>query len=402
MMRNKKPWIICQLGAREHYSIARALHGRQILYGLITDTWVKPGSMLSIGPVKRLRQRYHPELDDAHVIAWPWEAALRSMIQWRSKSLWEQITERNEWFAQKALHALKHIPLKGNEEPVIFSFSYTARSVFEYAKHRGWRTILGQIDCGEKHWQILRQLERESSGPTNQFEEPPASYWQYWREELKLADEIIANSSWAARALAEESVPPDKIHVIPLAYKPPPESYGFQRAYPAEFSNERPLRVLFLGAVNRGKGAWELQEAANQMQGAPVQFTLVGQELMEIPVACRALPSIRWVGAVPRDEVAGYYRDADVFLFPSHSDGFGLTQLEAQAWKLPVIASRCCGEVVTDRINGLLLPEVSCENVSGAIRECLGNPAMLAAFASNSVPMEDYGIDALGSRLTSL
>ncbi len=57
--------------------------------------------------------------------------------------------------------------------------------------------------------------------------------------------------------------------------------------------------------------------------------------------------------------VESYYRDADVFILPTLSDGFGLTQLEAQAWKLPVIASRYCGEVVRDGFNGVVIEEVT-------------------------------------------
>jgi glycosyltransferase involved in cell wall biosynthesis len=68
---------------------------------------------------------------------------------------------------------------------------------------------------------------------------------------------------------------------------------------------------------------------------------------------------VRWIGSVPREDAARFYRDADVFLFPTFSDGFGLTQLEAQAWKLPVIATKFCGDVVEDGKNGYLLPEIT-------------------------------------------
>ena len=40
-------WICCQLGAREHYAVPRALHQRSSLDYLITDTWVRPDSLAS-------------------------------------------------------------------------------------------------------------------------------------------------------------------------------------------------------------------------------------------------------------------------------------------------------------------------------------------------------------------
>ena len=40
-------WICCQLGAREHYAIPRALSRLGTLDWLITDAWVPPSSILA-------------------------------------------------------------------------------------------------------------------------------------------------------------------------------------------------------------------------------------------------------------------------------------------------------------------------------------------------------------------
>jgi glycosyltransferase involved in cell wall biosynthesis len=49
-------------------------------------------------------------------------------------------------------------------------------------------------------------------------------------------------------------------------------------------------------------------------------------------------PRICWAGAQPPDEIARFYRVADVFVFPSLTDTFGLVMLEALACGLPVAA----------------------------------------------------------------
>ena len=49
-------------------------------------------------------------------------------------------------------------------------------------------------------------------------------------------------------------------------------------------------------------------------------------------------PHIRWAGAQPPDALARYYRAADVFVFPSRTDTFGLVMLEALACGVPVAA----------------------------------------------------------------
>lgn len=48
-----------------------------------------------------------------------------------------------------------------------------------------------------------------------------------------------------------------------------------------------------------------------------------------------------WVGGVPLEETVHFYRAADVFVYPSHNETFGLTILEAMACGCPVVTSNC-------------------------------------------------------------
>lgn len=47
---------------------------------------------------------------------------------------------------------------------------------------------------------------------------------------------------------------------------------------------------------------------------------------------------VRWLGVLPRDELARVYASADVFSFPSRNETFGLVMLEAMACGTPVAA----------------------------------------------------------------
>ncbi len=49
-------------------------------------------------------------------------------------------------------------------------------------------------------------------------------------------------------------------------------------------------------------------------------------------------PQVRWLGVLPREELARLYASADVFVFPSRADTFGLVMLEAMATGTPVAA----------------------------------------------------------------
>src|SRR4030095_4050895 len=163
--------------------------------------------------------------------------------------------------------------------------------------------------------------------------------------------------------------PAEKISIIPLAYETPgvrgQKSAAFAEApaarevrearlYPDRFTHERPLRVLFLGLVNLRKGVARLLEAARILRDEPVEFWMVGPVEIANASTITSAGQLKWFGPVTRNQAAGFYRNADLFILPTLSDGFAITQLEAQAHGLPVIASRRCGEVVHDGINGIV------------------------------------------------
>jgi 1,2-diacylglycerol 3-alpha-glucosyltransferase/glucuronosyltransferase len=67
-------------------------------------------------------------------------------------------------------------------------------------------------------------------------------------------------------------------------------------------------------------------------------------------------PDVHWLGGQPHDSLARYYRAADVFVFPSRTDTFGLVMLEAMACGCPVAAYPVTGpiDVVTPGVSGVL------------------------------------------------
>jgi len=75
----------------------------------------------------------------------------------------------------------------------------------------------------------------------------------------------------------------------------------------------------------------------------------------------RKYPDVRFLGNKPHDALPAYYNCADVFVFPSRTDTFGLVMIEAMACGVPVAAYPVEGpiDVVADGRSGILDQDLS-------------------------------------------
>lgn len=100
----------------------------------------------------------------------------------------------------------------------------------------------------------------------------------------------------------------------------------------------------------------------------------------------RRFPEVRWLGLLERPELAKVYAAADLFVFPSHADTFGLVMVEAMATGTPVAAYPVDGplEVLGRRAD-------SGRSLGGAMHEDLQQ----ACFAALAVPRHEARTRAL-------
>jgi len=389
-MTNQQTWVVSQLGAREHYGVARALASQGALGALVTEAWAPPGSFWSrVAP--RMAQRFHFELAQLPVGAWTGQAVIfEAMARGRGLAGWKLMIERNRWFQRRAVAALERLAPRlenyGNSgiKPTLFSYSYAALVQFRWAKARGWRTVLGQIDPGPLDNALMLQLQSQHWADEKAALPEAEEYLHGWRDECNLADQIVVNSEWSRQSLLAAGAAEEKLRVVPLAFAPTPKkSAGVVRRYPSRFDDTRPLRVLYLGNLNFRKGVLEVFDAIRRLVAMPCEFWFVGLRQIDVPAEIEARSNVRLIGPVARGSVADWYAAADVFIFPTHSDGFGLTQLEALSYGLPVIASRNCGDVIQDDVNGLLLEKVCGKDIADKIMYFLENPNALKLMALN-------------------
>jgi phosphatidylinositol alpha-mannosyltransferase len=161
--------------------------------------------------------------------------------------------------------------------------------------------------------------------------------------------------------------------------------FGCSDVRPMEEYQDGYLNVLFVGRLEKRKGLPYLIEALPQVQrDVPnVRLMVVGayDEAEQTPFLLQAhslgLNHVHFVGRVTEEELARYYRTADVFCAPNTGmESFGLVLLEAMASGIPIVASDIEGyhEVVDDGVQGVLVrpedPEaLACERAFKRWRE---------------------------------
>jgi glycosyltransferase involved in cell wall biosynthesis len=288
---------------------------------------------------------------------------------------------RISWFGKWCAKQLESL-----DGATVFSYSYNAQWPFEAARKKGMRCVLDLIDLAWMEEDITRRAaENYLALDLGQTIDAPKEYWDGLQREIEMADKIVVNSDWSRKNWIEAGVDATKLLEVPLVY----ESSGSieHGARSMEQDPNSRLQALFLGSVILRKGVGQLFDAIRMLKNEAVDFTFAGPIGVKIPDEISSMPNVRFHGPVDKATAERLYRDSDVFLFPTLSDGFGLTQLEALGHGLPVIASTHCGQVVQNRVSGLVLPEVTPASIADAVVSLLRDEALLAELKSNaSVP----------------
>ncbi|MGN0036610.1 MAG: glycosyltransferase family 4 protein [Bacteroidaceae bacterium] len=131
---------------------------------------------------------------------------------------------------------------------------------------------------------------------------------------------------------------------------------------PSDGSGRCPnLTFLFSGVVSERKGVTHLLEAwRTHVKDYPDDRLLIvgdGNQLAMCKSLCEEMPTVRFVGRVPYDEMPRYYAMADVYVLPTIEDNWSLVVPEAMACGLPVATSiynGCYPELVQEGVNGFV------------------------------------------------
>jgi len=162
-----------------------------------------------------------------------------------------------------------------------------------------------------------------------------------------------------------------------------------EKYYPKLKNEERPYKIIFCAnPLRKEKGIYELLHAIPLIVKAhqDIEFIIIGggeilHELTEESKRLNICEHIRFAGYISTEEKINIFQSSHILIFPSYTEGFPSTILEAMAAGLPIVATPVGGiaDALRDGENGYIInsmPPKPNEIASKTIR-LLKNPELV-------------------------
>jgi glycosyltransferase involved in cell wall biosynthesis len=203
---------------------------------------------------------------------------------------------------------------------------------------------------------------------------------------LKTSDKIIVISHNTKKDLMNRfKIPENKIKVIYLAanenYKPLNENeiIKIKQKYNLNYSF-----ILYVGGLAPNKNVERLIKAYYKLKKLDIKHKLIitgvkryrYKSIFETIEKLNLQKDVIFTGYVPDEDLPALYNAADLFVYPSLYEGFGLPPLEAMACGTPVITSNTSSlpEVVGDA--GIMVNPYDVDELANKMYEVLTNEGL--------------------------
>lgn len=216
-------------------------------------------------------------------------------------------------------------------------------------------------------------------------------------------DRVVAITNWYRQVLLANGIDEQKISFI---------SQGLPLATTAEplknKSAHQPLRLLFLGRINKFKGLHLLLEALTDIDQSVVELSVYGNSDNEayenaLRASTAEQPNIYWKGKLQQADVVTTMQAHDVLcLCSTFSEMSPLVIQEAFAAGIPVLASEVYGnaEQVKHEVNGLLFKFNDVRSLKEQLKRLLQEKALYKKLQSGvKGPMQ---FEEVGKRYVEL
>ncbi|MEA5592812.1 glycosyltransferase family 4 protein [Rivularia sp. UHCC 0363] len=309
------------------------------------------------------------------------------------KDIWEKLPViRNNWSLQVSLRTRKHIQAAMKLQTLDALYFHTqSLGLFSIPLMHRIPTIvstdatplnLDSIAAGYNHKVGDRYLIERGK-----------FHWN--KSTYNAAAAIITFCEWAKKSLiADYGIPAEKVTVIPPGVDL--RKWHFTPKEKLHSTATNPLRLLFVGGDFARKGGYTLLEAFRNGLDQDCTLDIVTKDInlkqelsgTQIRVHCDLNANSQALRQL--------YEQADIFVFPTEADCFGIVVSEAMAAGLPVITTDVgpLREQVEHKVNGLIVPPSDVSALKNAVQTLKNDPAKMTAMGAVSRQIAEKRFDA--------
>mgnify|MGYP002737528215 CR=1 FL=1 len=392
-----------QRGARRRYAVPRILEGLGMLHQVVTDAHststlgslakIAAATPFSPSSVHRLSARQLTEkVPSSKVTAidsWLWH-------DWRLRPLKNKNLAR--WFEERdriwSTLVLPQLRFEGAN--ILYSMGDENLRVLREARRRGIRTIVDAF-ISPYSMVISRDEKLRLNIPPAPYEHAHEAFESHYRSIYQECDVVLCPSHWVAEGITQldNSLAP-KLVICP---------YGTSIAPAKEIRDPIPRRVFWAGADWLRKGLHKLAGAADLLSKShpDYEFRAAGVTDPEVTSMPR-FSGINFLGKLNHSRMREEFLKADVFVFPSLSEGMAGVVVEALACECPVIATKASGVDLIEQLGcGRLLDSSTPETLAHHIRSiCEDRPKIEQMNLATRAASEFFGMEEWSHRLQEL
>jgi phosphatidylinositol alpha-1,6-mannosyltransferase len=334
----------------------------------------------------------------------------RALLQHFAKVPWLEIDlvtsalgrlEEEEPFAER-IHILKvpvnnrNIHHSSNRELLTYAARALARSQREHRTRRydfcfAWSAVpAGGVALVLRRLTGLRYLVRVCGPDIPGFERRYRTLYPILSPVIRAiwhgSETVVAKCSGEADMIRAVD------HTVPISLVP--NGVDLEAFRPGDgIPDDGPLRLLCVGRLIERKGQHHLIEAVKRLTDSGIDVTLelvgTGDALTANQVQVQALgiaDRVRFVGYVPREQVAEHCAAAHVFVLPSYNEGMSVATLEAMAAGLPVVVTRTGGtaDLVEEEVNGLTFEWADVDTLTAHLRRLAADRLLARRMGASS------------------
>lgn len=335
--------VALQFGARRRYAVPHMLHAAGYLQQFITDAHSQ--SLLGkcshlFSRLPRLRtsaqrlqaRRLVNDSFPSHLVT--------SFDRWvlhEAKLNRYRNTDVSKWLSarDRAWHSMARRAINFRECNLIYSMSGENLLLLQEAKSHGIKVVVDAFIC-PLNLRATYFAKQQMGIRAGHLEVEHEAMEAHYRAVFSVADHILCPSNWVAKGVASlQSEFAAKTFICP---------YG--ASLPLDPNQRKPVdgRVFWAGGEWFRKGLHVLAQAAELVkQTAPhVEFRAAGITDPNV-ISSPRFQNIHFLGRLSRAQMAEEFGKADVFAFPTQSEGMAAVVIEAMSAGCPVITTPAAG-----------------------------------------------------------